>query len=168
MLTLIRRRRRSIYSLSGQKGKWASAQHAGGHTGVGRPTVTSCPRARGGPDVRCLSGVRCFGSGQDLSVVWSGSVVRRSPFFRCFGSGVVVPVVRWGSVVRTLGGVGRPVGVSRPAAGACAGWDLAGRLEPPGVERPRDVGRPMSGSFKRSFFLSIELGVLAVLSVGCS
>lgn len=95
-------------------------------------------------------------------------VVRKSPCFQCFGSGVVVPVVRRGSVVRVLGRVGRRVNVDRPAAVACEGWDLAGHFEPPGVESPVGVGRPMTGSFERPFFLSAELVVLAVLSIGCS
>ena len=75
-----------------------------------------------------------------------------------------MPVVRKGSVVRALGGVGRSVGVGRTAAVACEGWGLVGRLEPPGIGHPVGVDRPMTGSFERAFFLSVELGVLAVLS----
>ena len=72
------------------------------------------------------------------------------------------------SVVRALGGVDRPVLFGCPGVGARAGWELAGQSEPPRVGRPRDFGRSKTGSFEKSFFLSIELGVLVVLSVGCS
>ena len=75
---------------------------------------------------------------------------------------MVVPVVWRGSVIRALGGVGRLVTVGCPAAVACEGWDLAGRLDPLGFGRPRGIGRSMTGSFERSFFLSIKLGILTI------
>ena len=66
------------------------------------------------------------------------------------------------------GGVGRPVGVGHPVAGASSGWDLAGWLELQvlvvrawSVVQQLEISRLLSFSF-------LVLGVLAVLSVGCS
>ena len=107
--------------------------------------------------------------GRPMFRLWSGLVGRPEvSILLMFWLGCGGAVVRRGSVIRALGGVRRLVGVGRPAAIACDGWDLAGRLEPPGIGRPVGVGRPMTASFEQSFFLSIELGVLAVFSIGCS
>ena len=79
MLTLERRRERSIYNLSAKEegeGVHGLRPNTKQHTGVGRPVVTGRPEAREGPDVRCLSDVRRFGSGGLQSDVRTGSDVR--------------------------------------------------------------------------------------------
>ena len=79
MLTLARRNRRSIYSLSakggevGVHGLWPNSWQ---RIDVGRLGVTGRPEAHEGPGIRCLSDVRRFGSGVLRSDVQSGSVVR--------------------------------------------------------------------------------------------
>ena len=105
MLTLERRWRWSIYSLShqGVSGRGIQGQRpAAAHTSVGRPVGVGRPEARDGPDVR------------------------KSSDFHKYHSVAVAPVVRRGSVVRWLGGIGRPVHVDLPAVVAFVGWDLAG------------------------------------------
>ena len=93
MLTLERRWRWSIYSLSheGVSGKGIHGQRpAAAHTGVGRPVGVGRPEARDGPDVQ------------------------KSWDFRKYRSVAMAPVVWSVSVVRALGLVGRPEASGRP------------------------------------------------------
>ena len=64
-----------------------------------------------------------------------GPDVRKSLDFHKYHSVAVAPVVRRLSVVRGLGGVGRPVSVSRSVAIDLVGWTL-GLARVPGVGRP--------------------------------
>ena len=143
MLTLARRSRRSIYSLSANgdevRGYMGLGPNSCAQTGSGRPLGIG-PVARGCPDVRWSSVFHYFHS------------VMEVPDFRSlrtsanFGSGAVVPDVRSCPIVRSLEGVsGRPVLVGRPLAVAF-GWGF--RLRTSGLDRSsggcRFVGLPSS------------------------
>lgn len=78
------------------------------HTGVGHPGVTGRSEAREGPDVRCSSDFRRFGSGGLRSDVRSGSDIR----------GVCPPEAFENPVIwLRCGGAGRPERAGRPVPG---------------------------------------------------
>jgi hypothetical protein len=169
LLTLERGRRRSIYSLRGRKGTWASAQYA-----VHRQASV----VRTLSDVRWLARVRTSDSGRtsDIStrVRWRRISGLGQSSGRRSSEGFGLPLISL-----LFCDTGCPEGLGRPVAGVCRtsgphrssgrgsmrrlgrGW-LAGASK---LGRPVQTSRPMAVDFWQHALLVLVLGVLAVLSM---